>query len=654
MPTALEYALEYATQLGCYVFPIHAGYKGGAGKYHVASWAEASTNDPLLIREWGAKHPNCNWGLDCGKSDITVLDVDCKPGQQGWFNWQSLLTEHSQDTPWTRTHTTSGKGRHYLFRGAVRAKKELKKNVDLKATGGYVVLPGSHTIEMRNGNKYTQLEGTYIVAEPAPIEPLPDWIRNIAVQEVKPLEVGLEKDDLDQPHHVSEAIKYLLQTEPATEGAGGNNRTYEVATQVKDLGLAPQAAFDVMLDHFNPRCAPPWSPQELQRIIQNAFSYGQNPAGAKTPEAKLATAREEFTKVDLDSWPIPADAFDPGKAPPREWLIENWLPKGEISSLYGGGSAGKSLLTIQLGMSLASGKPWINLPVRKRCHVVGIYCEDSKDELHRRLDAIRQTVEYKDTAVTNFVLWPRVGKDNALVVVKKDDVIAGPFMAQLKTYLRSRKLSEHKLVILDTLSDIYMGDENTRERVNKCIKVHLASLAQDYNCTVLLLAHPSRTGLNTKDMLSGSTAWENAVRNRLAMIRDEDSEIVNLKRLKSNYARAGEEIPLIWEAGRFRPSRPGDAAIPAEAMDLSDYIAERYNAGDVMPVTDMVDRIANDPVVAHLFDGVTSSRRRIARLVDLLRAGVQTDKVEVKYEYRAEARVHHWLRIADREVDWMG
>ena len=645
MPTALEFALEYATQLGCYVFPIHAGYKGGSGKYHVVSWAEESTNDPEQIRAWGGKYPGCNWGLDCGKSDLLVVDVDCKAGQQGWTNWQKLLLENGQQQPpWTRTHTTPGKGRHYLFRPALRTKRELAKNIDLKSTGGYVVLPGS-----RVGDK------NYTVTEAAPIELLPDWLRKLAEPvETQPLETGLEIDDLDKPHHVSEAVKYLLEAEPAVEGAGGNNQTYAVAVQVKDLGLTPQAALEVMLDHYNPRCAPAWSAEELQRIIHNAYNYGQNPAGSKTKEARSATAREEFTRVDLDSWPIPASDFEQGEAPPREWLIENWLPKGEISSLYGGGSAGKSLITMQLGLSLPSGKPWIGLPVRSRCHVVGVYCEDSQDELHRRLDAIRQTLEYKGLRNPSFALWPRRGKDNALVVVKGDDVIIGPFMPQLRAYLNSLDPKIHILIILDTLSDVYMGDENTRERVNKCIKVHFAALTEEFNCSILLLAHPSRTGMSTKDILSGSTAWENAVRNRLALIREDDSEVVTLKRMKSNYARAGEELPLIWDAGRFRPATPGDAAVPAEAMDLGDYIAERFEAGDVMPVTEMVERIANDPAVAQIFEGLTSSRRRVAKLVELLRAGVQTDKISVRYQYRETERAKHWLRIVSRdEEDWM-
>lgn len=648
MQTALEFALEYATRHGCYVFPIHAGHKGGTGKYHVASWAEESSNDPKKIQAWGIRHPGCNWGLDCGKSDLTVIDVDNKPGQQGWLHWQKVLAEEGQqEPPWTRTHVTPGKGRHYLFRGALRARKNLATNIDIKSTGGYVVLPGSQV-----GDRI------YGVIETAPIQPLPDWLKKrCEPKKAEPLDLGLKAGDLDRPHHVSEAIKYLRETEPAIEGAGGNNRTYEVAVQVKDLGLTQQAALEVMLEHFNDRCQPPWSAEDLARIVRNAYQYGQNPPGSKTPEARLATAKEEFTKVDApSSWPIPVDSdeFALGAAPPREWLIPNWLPKQEVNSIYGAGAAGKSLVLLQLAMSLTSGKPWLGLPVTQQCRFLAICCEDSKDEIHRRLDAIRIAYEYEGATGKGFLVWPRVGLDTTLVMQNGFDIIPGPFLSELKAYLRTLDARIHTMIAADTISDIYMGDENAREKANKVVKVYLARLMYEFNCTITFVAHPSRVGMNTGDMLSGSTAWENAVRNRLALSKSKDNEqITLLERKKSNYARAGEAIPIIYDTGRFRPAVPGEAMPVAEALDLSQWVGSRFETGAVMPVTDMVDRIANDPAIAQVLAGLTSIKRRTAKLVDLLRAGVGTDRIKVQYEYRPDDRVKHWLRIANRhEPDW--
>ena len=37
----------------------------------------------------------------------------------------------------------------------------------------------------------------------------------------------------------------------------------------------------------------------------------------------------------------------------RDWLVDGWLPAGELSLLAGPGSVGKSLLALQLGAALA-------------------------------------------------------------------------------------------------------------------------------------------------------------------------------------------------------------------------------------------------------------------------------------------------------------
>jgi len=39
-----------------------------------------------------------------------------------------------------------------------------------------------------------------------------------------------------------------------------------------------------MLEHFSPRCEPPWTPEELETKVRNAYRYSQNPLGADAPE----------------------------------------------------------------------------------------------------------------------------------------------------------------------------------------------------------------------------------------------------------------------------------------------------------------------------------------------------------------------------------
>ena len=85
----------------------------------------------------------------------------------------------------------------------------------------------------------------------------------------------------------------------------------------------------------------------------------------------------------------------------------------------------------------------------------------------------------------------------------------------------------------------------------------LRGLALKRNCAVLLLGHPSLTGLSSGTGTSGSTAWNNSVRSRLYLSRitdnsfeaDPDRRVMTT--MKANYGRVGGETYAKWTNGVF-------------------------------------------------------------------------------------------------------
>ena len=116
-------------------------------------------------------------------------------------------------------------------------------------------------------------------------------------------------------------------------------------------------------------------------------------------------------------------------------------------------------------------------------------------------------------------------------------------------------------MILDTLADLHSGQENDRTVARQFIGL-LRGLAIRYDTTVVLLAHPSLTGMSTGSGLSGSTAWNASVRSRLYLERVEDGTDepnANRRRLvvkKANYGPVGSEISLTWQDGVFVADEP--------------------------------------------------------------------------------------------------
>ena len=90
-------------------------------------------------------------------------------------------------------------------------------------------LPGSHTSELVENGRYRQLEGDYEIEQRYAIEPLPSWLRDLAESKAEPLTTGLSAIELDQPHHIENAINFLSYADPAVEGRGGDGHTWQVA-----------------------------------------------------------------------------------------------------------------------------------------------------------------------------------------------------------------------------------------------------------------------------------------------------------------------------------------------------------------------------------------------------------------------------------------
>lgn len=541
------YAKQYAKH-GWFVFPVS---RGRSKPPILTGWQNLSTTDQAQITQWAKRYPGCNWGVSCEKSSLCVIDVDNKHGKTGDDSFLNLELDHDFK-PTLVVKTPSGGYHHYYEALTASTTQKLGSGIDTKSIGGYVVIPGSK-----------RPEGIYeVIKKCSKIPPLAESLKiKIGQPRLKDPDHDTPLVDLDQPHNIVTATEYLTHNaKPSIEGDGGDDNAYKVACRVRDYGISEETTFD-LIDHFwNPRCQPPWSYYELHSKVQNAFYYSQNKAGIATPEADF----DPIESDDSKSFNRPKSISQyVGTPPKRNWLIENWLPTGEISSLYGDGGIGKSLLALQLAASVAAGCPWLGLDVTEKMPVLAVMAEDRDDELHRRIHSIRSSAEYNfsDLEKSNLFLWSTAGFSSVLAHVDQDTAKKRDFYFALDKEL-GLLLKGQKLLILDTLSDVFAGNENDRQSASRFIKVVLHSLITKHELTILLLAHPSITGQNTGTFSSGSTAWNNSVRNRLIIRPHEDEALKDKYRViecvKSNYAKAGETVTIYWENGVYKSIESGE------------------------------------------------------------------------------------------------
>jgi hypothetical protein len=106
---------------------------------------DATTDDKTITR-WWQEYPDAGIGMPTGiASGMIVIDIDSKNGKDGTLALRKL--QNLGPLPETRTALTASGGKHLYFDdpGGIRCSTDkLGVGLDVRADGGYVVLPPSH------------------------------------------------------------------------------------------------------------------------------------------------------------------------------------------------------------------------------------------------------------------------------------------------------------------------------------------------------------------------------------------------------------------------------------------------------------------------------------------------------------------------------
>lgn len=277
--------------------------------------------------------------------------------------------------------------------------------------------------------------------------------------------------------------------------------------------------------------------------------YGFVALPTAIPGSQDRTAEPEQTPaapfISPPSWPK--------EPPPRvSWVAHNLIPRGDVSSLGGDGGSGKTMLALQLATAMARGaSDWLGAVVEP-APVVFLSGEEPEDEIRRRVDRIaaRQGFDCDDLADLHFWFPTDVAGCTFATPGPGGVMQATPLFRSIEAAVCSLRPG---LVVLDNVAAVFAGNQNDRVMVRTFVNLW-RGMARAAGCGVLLLDHPSLSGMQNGTGRGGNMDWRNSVRAALHLKAAEDKADADrgvrvFEHLKSNYAPLQPAQRLEWIDG---------------------------------------------------------------------------------------------------------
>jgi hypothetical protein len=287
----------------------------------------------------------------------------------------------------------------------------------------------------------------------------------------------------------------------------------KLADLIQDFALAAGAKSVTML-------TPPMGKPEGWDA-SDALSEGYNIENFVNTKAKITK-----TNINLLDESFLVSRFA-GAAPEQKFLIDGTFPLGVPILFAAAGDAGKGMMTLDMGMKIASGKPMTNTfggLVKEFGNVVIFTAEDDEAEMHRRverLDPFEERHSYNHDL--KIVSLPNVG--GVFAIMNESNGEFGTTAEFEKIYEQILQMSNLKLIVFDPLASFVHADVNADPAAGAALTGLLARMATETGASVLVCHHMTKikdnavikTPEEARNLIRGTTALVDGVRSSFAL-----------------------------------------------------------------------------------------------------------------------------------------
>ena len=295
--------------------------------------------------------------------------------------------------------------------------------------------------------------------------------------------------EFDAPINIERARDWLRELidrgNVAIEGQGGDSRTYQVVCELRDLGLSPRTAFEMLLEPggWNERSTPPWDPDELGVKVRNAYKYAKNLPGAAAvsfpAEWSYVDAGGAPTRAPADKlvdrfrgrWPdeyeqLPElDFWDDDKTLPR-------CPDGCIAIVYGEFGSHKTNTVLAMVLeAVLDADARVCYAAGEGAHGVG------KQRIPAHCEA--RGISTKDLR-------------GRFRIVQAVPLFASP--EEVAAFIEAQKDFEPSIIVLDTLATAIAGEDENSSKAAAFLTANgpAGRIRDAFNALVILPAHQGK------------------------------------------------------------------------------------------------------------------------------------------------------------------
>jgi hypothetical protein len=283
-------------------------------------------------------------------------------------------------------------------------------------------------------------------------------------------------------------LAYLLQLEQAVASARNARHYAEIVAERSIERALIAAADEVVSTSWLPDMPMADRLERVAGILARVEQQRKGP-GRRVPVLKLGALREASQSVT--------------------WTVKHVIPAASIGMLFGGSGTFKSFIAIDLALHVAHGLPWMGR--RTDAGQVLYIAAEGGAGLWGRVEAWHKARNMAWEAAPLYVVPQAVNLSvDAWRVVDAAQAIG----------------AQPRLVIVDTLSQTYSGEENSANEMAAYLREIGLRFRALWDCSVLLIHH---SGHEATERPRGSSAIRGNIDYLIGAFRDEKEMIATLQ-----------------------------------------------------------------------------------------------------------------------------